>query len=156
MVTVSAAVDEVRPGVLAGNTSAVSWPAIFAGAVSAAALSLILLVLGTGLGLASVSAWAPMGETTKAISWATIGWIVFVAVASSALGGYIAGRLRTRWLSVHTDEVLLPRYRAWVPGMGRSHTGYGQRPHFSGRDDPGRRCCGWRRGSCGGWQCRRW
>jgi hypothetical protein len=46
-----------------------------------------------------------MGETTEAISWATIGWIVFVAVASSALGGYIAGRLRTRWLSVHTDEV---------------------------------------------------
>jgi hypothetical protein len=105
MVTVSAAVDESRPGVLAGNTSAVSWPAVFAGAVAAAALSLILLVLGTGLGLASVSPWAPMGDTAKAISWATIGWIVFVAVASSALGGYIAGRLRTRWLSVHTDEV---------------------------------------------------
>jgi len=105
MVTVSAVVDESRPVVSAGSSSAVSWPAVFAGAVAAAALSLILLVLGTGLGLASVSPWAPMGATAKAISWATIGWIVFVAVASSALGGYLAGRLRTRWLSVHTDEV---------------------------------------------------
>ena len=105
MATTSVVVDESRLGAPASNPSAVSWPAIFAGAVAAASLSLILLVLGTGLGLASVSPWASTGTSATAISWATIGWVVFVAVASSALGGYIAGRLRTRWISVHTDEV---------------------------------------------------
>jgi len=82
----------------------VSWPAVFAGATAAAALSLILLVLGTGLGLAVVSPWSH-GASAQAISWSTIGWIAFSALASSGLGGYIAGRLRVKWPSLHTDEV---------------------------------------------------
>jgi hypothetical protein len=84
---------------------AVSWPAVLAGAVAAAALSLILLVLGTGLGLSVVSPWATRDASPQAIGWATILWIAFMALASSGLGGYIAGRLRVRWPSVHLDEV---------------------------------------------------
>lgn len=87
------------------DPGAVSWSAVIAGAIAAAALSLILLVLGTGLGLAAISPWAPRAPSTEAISWSTIGWVSFTALASSGIGGYMAGRLRTRWPSLHGDEV---------------------------------------------------
>ncbi len=83
--------------------SGVSWGAVFAGAAAAAALSLVLFILGTGLGLASVSPWSY--NSAAAIGVATILWITFTQLAASAVGGYMAGRLRTRWAGVHTDEV---------------------------------------------------
>jgi hypothetical protein len=85
--------------------SAVSWPAVFAGSFVALATSLVLVSLGAGLGLTSISAWPDVGAsaTTFTIS-AGIGLIV-VQWFSSALGGYITGRLRTKWVGVHTHEV---------------------------------------------------
>lgn len=85
--------------------SAVSWGAIIAGGVGAAALSLILLLLGTGLGLSSVSPWAGHGASAMAFGLWTIAWLTFTQLAASAMGGYLAGRLRTRWTLAHTDEV---------------------------------------------------
>ena len=86
--------------------SAVSWPAIIAGGFVAAAMTLILLSLGAGIGFSVVSPWsgAPDITTTKA---ATVGGIFMAvtAVMASALGGYVAGRLRTRWASVQPNEV---------------------------------------------------
>jgi hypothetical protein len=92
----------------AGNeasSSAVSWPAIFAGAFAALALSVVLTSLGAGLGLTTISAWPNNGAsvTTFTISMG-IGLIV-VQWLSSALGGFITGRLRTKWTGVHTHEV---------------------------------------------------
>ncbi len=87
------------------STSAVSWGAILAGAAGAAALSLILLILGTGLGLSSVSPWADRGASATTFGVSTIAWITFTQLAASGMGGYLAGRLRTRWVSTHTDEV---------------------------------------------------
>ena len=87
------------------HASAVSWAAIFAGAAAAAALSLILLMLGIGLGLSSVSPWARNGASAMALGLSGIVWITFTQLVASAMGGYLAGRLRTRWLSVHGDEV---------------------------------------------------
>jgi hypothetical protein len=87
------------------GASAVSWGAIIAGAAGAAALSLILLILGTGLGLSSVSPWAQDGVSAKAFGVSTIVWVIFTSLVASALGGYLAGRLRTKWVAVHTDEV---------------------------------------------------
>jgi hypothetical protein len=84
---------------------AVSWGAVFAGAVGAAALSLVLFVLGTGLGLAVVSPWVSEGISGTAAGVSTIVWVTVVQLLASALGGYLAGRLRNRWVSVHTDEV---------------------------------------------------
>jgi MFS family permease len=84
---------------------AVSWPAIFAGATGAAALSLVLLVLGMGLGFSALSPWVAGDMTADPITWSAIAWIVFAAVASSGLGGYIAGRLRERWPGTQLDEV---------------------------------------------------
>lgn len=89
----------------APEQSAVSWGAIFAGAAGAAALSLILLILGTGLGLSSVSPWAQSGVSAGTFGISTIVWITFTQLVASGMGGYLAGRLRTRWTSVHTDEV---------------------------------------------------
>ena len=85
--------------------SAVSWGAILAGAAGAAALSLILLILGTGLGLSSVSPFAASGASATTFGVSTILWITFTQLAASGLGGYLAGRLRTRWVSTHVDEV---------------------------------------------------
>ena len=95
----------VARGSAAASPSAVSWGAIFAGAAAAAALSLILLLLGTGLGLSSVSPWANEGVSATTLGISTILWLTFTQLAASAMGGYLAGRLRTKWLAVHMDEV---------------------------------------------------
>ena len=93
------------PRELHSAASAVSWGAIFAGATAAAALSLVLLILGTGLGLSSVSPWARSGMNAGTLGWAAIAWITLTQIAAAGLGGYLAGRLRSRWLVAHRDEV---------------------------------------------------
>jgi hypothetical protein len=100
----------IPPRALGGDAStfsisAVSWSAILAGAAGAAALSLILLILGTGLGLSSVSPWSNRGASATTFGVSTIVWLTFTQLAASGMGGYLAGRLRTRWTSTHTDEV---------------------------------------------------
>ncbi|MGN8081434.1 hypothetical protein [Variovorax sp. 22077] len=85
--------------------SGVSWGAIFAGAAGAAALSLVLLLLGTGLGMSSISPWSSQGANAATLGMATIVWLAFTQIAASGMGGYLAGRLRTKWTGVHTDEV---------------------------------------------------
>jgi hypothetical protein len=89
----------------ASGNSAVSWAAVFAGAVAAAALSLLMFILGIGLGLGAVSPWSGDGISGTALGLSTILWITFTSLIAAAAGGYITGRLRTRWLAVHTDEV---------------------------------------------------
>lgn len=107
----ASAIPDTRTRALAGADgaeparSAVSWAAIFAGAAGAAALSLILLILGTGLGLSSVSPFTGRGASAETLSVSTIAWLTFVQLAASGMGGYLAGRLRTRWAATHTDEV---------------------------------------------------
>lgn len=86
------------------HESAVSWGAILAGAIGAAALSLILLILGVGLGLSSVSPWSFDGVSKETFGWTSVAWLTFTAIAASALGGYLAGRLRTKWAGLHGDE----------------------------------------------------
>jgi hypothetical protein len=71
----------------------------------AAALALILLLLGSGLGLTAVSPWANEGSSVKTLGIAAMAWMVVTHLASSAVGGYMAGRLRTKWVDVRTDEV---------------------------------------------------
>lgn len=92
------------PIVAPPSESAVSWGAIFAGAAAAAALSLVLLILGVGLGLSSVSPWSFEGVSKETFGWSSIAWLTFTALAASGLGGYLAGRLRTKWTQIHGDE----------------------------------------------------
>lgn len=85
--------------------SAVSWPAIIAGAFAASAFSIALVALGAGLGLVSVSPWSNNNISATTFGILAAAWLIAVQLFSSGIGGYLAGRLRTRWTSVHTDEV---------------------------------------------------
>jgi hypothetical protein len=87
------------------QASAVSWGSILAGATAAASLALILTMLGTGLGLSAVSPWAYEGITAKAFGISGILWLTITQLIAAGVGGYIAGRLRTRWMSTPADEV---------------------------------------------------
>jgi hypothetical protein len=87
------------------SRSAVSWGAIVAGAVVAAAVSLILLALASGLGLASVSPWPNSGASLTTFSVMTAIGLIVVQWFASGIGGYVTGRLRTKWTGTHTHEV---------------------------------------------------
>jgi len=87
------------------NSSAVSWPAVAGGAFVAASLSLILLALGAGFGLSSISPWSNMGASASTVGAVAIAWLIMMQIISSAVGGYVAGRLRTKWSTLHNDEV---------------------------------------------------
>ena len=87
------------------GASAVAWPAVIAGAMVAAALSLALLMLGAGIGLVSVSPWSNNNASVTTFGVLAAAWFIAVQLFASGVGGYLAGRLRTRWASVHTDEV---------------------------------------------------
>src|ERR1044071_2860954 len=85
--------------------SAVSWAAVGAGAAVAAAISLLLAALGTGLGFASISAWPGAGASAATFSVMTAIWLIVMQWIASAVGGYVTGRLRTKWTDLHTHEV---------------------------------------------------
>ena len=85
--------------------SAVSWAAIIAGAIAATATTIILVVLGTGVGLSMVSPWYGAGASAATVGVSAVIWLVIVQWLSSGLGGFLAGRLRTKWVRVHTHEV---------------------------------------------------
>ena len=88
-----------------GATSAVSWGPILAGAFAAVTLSVVLFALGSGLGLHAVSPWSNSGASAASFTIMTGIWVIVVQWLSSGLGGYMTGRLRTRLVRVHTDEV---------------------------------------------------
>lgn len=130
------------PGVPArgvSGQSAVSWAAVFAGGVTAAALAVILTVLGAGLGLAAVSPWPGHGVSTVGFTAIAAVWLIVVQWVASFFGGFMAGRLRTKWVDVHSDEVTFRDtahgFLAWsiallitlgtLAGIGSGATGVG-------------------------------
>jgi hypothetical protein len=87
------------------STSSVAWAAVVGGALAAVAATLILMALGSGLGLASVAPWPYAGASLKTFTAMAAIWLIVVQWVSSALGGYLTGRMRTRWVGVHDQEV---------------------------------------------------
>ncbi|HTJ99999.1 MAG TPA: hypothetical protein VL522_10275 [Bordetella sp.] len=85
--------------------SAVSWGAVLAGAFVAAATYLMLLLAGAGFGFASMSPWGDEGASARTLGIGVIIWLVIIQIISAGLGGYIAGRMRTKWVDVHSGEV---------------------------------------------------
>jgi len=85
-----------RAATAADATSHVEWGPIFAGAVFAAALSLLLMTFGGAIGLSMTSPYRGEGASMTAIAVATALWMLWVQVTSFASGGYVAGRLRRR------------------------------------------------------------
>jgi hypothetical protein len=96
----------VAPGESPGSSlSGVSWAAIVAGAIAACAITLLLLAFGTGLGLSMVSPWSGAGVSATTFKITTGLYLIVIAMIASSIGGYLAGRLRSGWSGVHTDEV---------------------------------------------------
>lgn len=85
--------------------AAVSWPAVFAGATASLALTLVLMAFGVGLGVSSVSPWSGSGVSATTFKIGTGLYLIVMAMLSSAIGGYLAGRLRSRWSGTQADEI---------------------------------------------------
>ena len=85
--------------------SPVCWGAIFAGGVAAVGLTLILMALGAGLGFSSVSPWSNNNPSATTFTIVAGIWLIVTQWLSAGIGGYLTGRLRTRWVNVHTHEV---------------------------------------------------
>ncbi|MEJ0062120.1 MAG: hypothetical protein WDO70_02705 [Alphaproteobacteria bacterium] len=81
-----------------------SWPAIIAGAVTMCAVTMVLFLFGSGLGLSSVSPWANTGITATSFTVVSAIWLIVMQWVSSALGGYLAGRMRKQDDNVHPHE----------------------------------------------------
>jgi hypothetical protein len=96
---------QVVPGGDTGSPSAVSWAAVIAGGIAAVAITLLLVALGTGIGLASVSPWSASNPSATTFTLLAAIWLIIIQWLSSGLGGYLAGRLRTKWTGLHSDEV---------------------------------------------------
>ena len=113
----------VAPKDASGSSLAgVSWPSIVAGAVAACAMTLVLLAFGTGLGLSMVSPWTGSGVSATTFKITTGLYLIVIAMISSSIGGYLAGRLRgqdgtaytaTKSISATRRTVLLPG--RWLP-----------------------------------------
>lgn len=88
-----------------GHSAGISWPAVIGGAFVTSALSLTLLALGAGLGLSAISPWTNLGASASSIGAAAIIWLIATQIISSSMGGYLAGRLREKWLTIHAHEV---------------------------------------------------
>jgi hypothetical protein len=87
------------------SATAVEWAAITGGALAAIGITIILLALGPGLGLATVSPWSFGASPPAAFGIAAGIWLIVTQWLSSGLGGYLAGRLRKKWVGIRTDEV---------------------------------------------------
>lgn len=93
------------PGKNEAFSAGVSWAAVAGGAFVAASLSLILATLGVGLGLSAVSPWLSLSEAAERVGMGAIAWLIITQIIAFSFGGYVSGRLRTKWVQVHTDEV---------------------------------------------------
>ena len=91
-----------RPG--GGAQSYLEGGAVFAGSAIALALAIVLWQFGTAIGL---SVGEPVLDDGSA-SWNVVVaglWAVWVSLVSAAAGGYIAGRMRSRWGDATAHEV---------------------------------------------------
>jgi len=86
----------------------------------------VLVAFGAGLGLSAVSPWSDTGVSASTFRTGTGIYLVIVAVMSSAVGGYLAARLRTRLVGLHTNEVFFRDtahgFLAWAFAMLLSAT----------------------------------
>lgn len=76
------------------SAPAVDWRAIIAGAIAAAALSVVLFGFGGALGLSLTSARPYAGFSATTVAVVSALWLALVYILTFTAGGYIAGRLR--------------------------------------------------------------
>jgi hypothetical protein len=94
--------DLIEP--IAAPESTIAWGSVAAGGFANAALTLLLMAFGAGMGFSAVSPWASSGVSATTFSVGTGLYFIVIAMLASTIGGYLAGRLRARWTTVHADE----------------------------------------------------
>jgi len=104
-VSIIAAEEDLIDPLVETDSWAINWAAVAAGTFANAALTLLLLAFGVGMGFSAVSPWSNSGVSTTTFQIGSGIWLIVMAMLASTVGGYIAGRLRTRWRGVHSDEV---------------------------------------------------
>src|SRR5437764_3614845 len=90
----------VASGTDTAGLSFVEWGAVLAGAVLAAAISFVLLTFGAAIGLSAASPWPNSGLSAKVIASLAVFWAMAQQISSIMVGGYVAGRMRSRWHEV--------------------------------------------------------
>jgi MFS family permease len=83
--------------------SAVAWGAVVAGSFVALAIAFVVQALAAGMGWTVVSPW-PGTASANGFTPIVGGWMIATQVVAAGVGGYVAGRLRTRWLNLHSHE----------------------------------------------------
>jgi hypothetical protein len=104
-VSIIAAEGDLIEPIAATDPFAINWAAVAAGAFANAALTLLLMAFGAGMGFSAISPWANSGVSMTTFSVGTGIWLIVMAMLASTVGGYLAGRLRSLWSGIHTDEV---------------------------------------------------
>ena len=84
--------------------AAVSWAAVIAGAFGNIAVTLILLAFGAGVGFSVISPWAGEGVSATTFTISAGVYLIAVAMLAATIGGYLSGRLRSQWSTVHEHE----------------------------------------------------
>jgi hypothetical protein len=64
----------------------------------------VLIAFGSGAGLSLVSPWSGQGGSASVAAGCAGLFLISVAIIASTVGGYICGRPREGWLSVHPVE----------------------------------------------------
>ena len=85
--------------------SYMQWGPVFAGGLMAAALSFVLLTFGSAIGFSVTSPWENSGLSAKTTGAIAVFWTIAQQIAAFLVGGYVAGRMRTRWTEARPDEV---------------------------------------------------
>ena len=98
--------------------SAISWAAIAAGAIASAALTLLFIAFGAGIGLSAVSPWSDSGVSVTTFKVGTGIYLVCAAIMASSVGGYLAGRLRTIMGGCPLARSLFSGYSTRISSMG--------------------------------------
>src|ERR1700709_952608 len=94
----------VQADIVEPSVPRVSWAAVLAGAVTSLALTLVLLSFGAGMGFSVTSPWGNSGVSATTFKIGTGLYFIVMAMISSAIGGYLAGRLPTKWGGVQKNE----------------------------------------------------
>jgi hypothetical protein len=84
---------------------ATSYGPIIAGALASCAVGLVLGLVGAGMGLIVASPEEGAAHAIAKFTASTAIAFVVIQWLASAVGGYVTGRLRTRWADVHDDEI---------------------------------------------------
>ncbi len=94
--TIDTVIVDARAAAANTHHAYVDWPAIIAGVVLAAAISLVMLGFGSAIGLSFANFHGGATASPVWIGIAAASWLLWVEISSMMAGGYLAGRMSRR------------------------------------------------------------